>query len=72
MNNALYRLRNYRERVDIAAKTLGAASGIAFLVGCALSHHDYAAASYGFGVATGCLMGVGTMSAIYALDRDDD
>lgn len=72
MNNALYRLRNYRERVDIAAGTLFMASGIALLVGCALFRHDYAAASYGFGVATGCLMGVGTMRTLYLLDRNDN
>ena len=70
-NNSLYRLWHYRERVDIAAGTLCMAGCTALLVGCALFRHDYAAASYGFGVATGCLMGVGTMRTLYLLDRDD-
>jgi len=71
MNNALFRLWHYRERVGIAAGTLAMVSGVAFLTGCALIRRDYATASYFYGVATGCLMGAGALLMLGTLDRND-
>lgn len=70
-NNALYRLWHYRERVGIATGVLCMASSIALLTGCALISRDYAAASYGYGVATGCLMGASTLLVLDSLDRNN-
>lgn len=70
MNNALYRLWHYRERVDTAIKTIGMTGCAAFLAGSVLLYHDHATASYMFGVATGCFMGAVAMMVPGALDHD--
>lgn len=71
MNNALFRLWHYRERVGIATGVFCMASAAALCTGCALIRHDYATASYMYGVATGCLMGASVLLTLASLDRND-
>ena len=69
MNNALYRLKHYRERISVAFGTLAGVSIMVALGACAAYRHDHAASAYMAGFASGV---AGAAFGLLAVDALDD
>lgn len=69
MNNALYRLKHYRERISVAFGTLAGVSIMVAIGACAAYPYDHVASAFMTGFASGL---AGTAFGLLAVDALDD